>query len=66
LDTNNKMIMPFGKHKGEPMDEVPASYLDWLHGQSWIGDWPEVLKYIKDHKHSIREELGLNEEDVDL
>jgi hypothetical protein len=22
--------MPFGKHKGTPMQEVPASYLHWL------------------------------------
>ena len=22
--------MPFGKHKGEPMENVPASYLHWL------------------------------------
>ena len=23
-------LMPFGKHKGEPMQDVPASYLHWL------------------------------------
>jgi hypothetical protein len=28
--------MPFGKFKGQPMKEVPAAYLDWLHGQAWI------------------------------
>ena len=22
--------MPFGKYKGEPMQDVPASYLHWL------------------------------------
>jgi hypothetical protein len=22
--------MPFGKHKGTPMQDVPASYLHWL------------------------------------
>jgi uncharacterized protein (DUF3820 family) len=22
--------MPFGKHKGSPMQDVPASYLHWL------------------------------------
>ena len=21
--------MPFGKHKGKPVSEVPADYLDW-------------------------------------
>ena len=24
--------MPFGKHKGAPMQDVPAAYLDYLHG----------------------------------
>lgn len=27
LDTSQ---MPFGKHKGKPMQDVPASYLHWL------------------------------------
>jgi uncharacterized protein (DUF3820 family) len=22
--------IPFGRHKGKPLDTVPASYLDWL------------------------------------
>lgn len=25
--------MPFGKHKGEPMQDVPARYLSWLWNQ---------------------------------
>lgn len=25
--------MPFGKHRGVPIDEVPRSYLTWLQGQ---------------------------------
>lgn len=24
------MVMPFGKHKGEPMNKVPTPYLEWL------------------------------------
>ncbi len=23
-------LMPFGKHKGEPLQDVPASYFHWL------------------------------------
>lgn len=42
-------IMPFGKHKGKRMEDVPASYLLWL----WdSGVWQEPHKpihaYIKD------------------
>lgn len=25
-----KMLMPFGKHKGSPLDIIPKSYLEWL------------------------------------
>lgn len=24
-----KFAMPFGKHKGKPLEEVPLDYLDW-------------------------------------
>lgn len=42
-------IMPFGKHKGKRMEDVPASYLLWLWDN---GLWQEKEKplhgYIKD------------------
>lgn len=28
--TNGEMTMPFGKHKGQPLSEVPKSYVSWL------------------------------------
>lgn len=31
-------LMPFGKHKGEPMQDVPASYLLWFSRQDEISD----------------------------
>lgn len=30
--------MPFGKHKGVPMQDVPASYLHWLWVNGKSGD----------------------------
>jgi len=39
-------IMPFGKHKGEKMANVPASYLIWLYENDKAG-FGEVLTYIK-------------------
>ncbi|GEM_PF-3009424 len=39
--------MPFGKHKGAQMMDVPADYLDWLRGQDWIVKWPKVMNYIE-------------------
>lgn len=25
-------VMPFGKHEGKKLDDVPLSYIDWLSG----------------------------------
>lgn len=27
------MIMPFGKHKGEDISDIPRDYLDWVVGE---------------------------------
>jgi len=49
--------MPFGKHKGESMQDVPASYLHWL--------WTNGLKdekrnpaadYIRRNLSALKEE----------
>lgn len=40
------------------MDELPATYLDWLRGQEWINDWTLVEKYLEENKASIDSELG--------
>ncbi len=32
--------MPFGKHQGKPLSEIPSSYVRWLHGQGAF-DKPE-------------------------
>jgi len=49
--------MLFGKYKGRPMNTVPAKYLDWLHDQSWIVDWPLVKDYIERNRTVIDQEL---------
>ena len=50
-------LMPFGKHKGVAMRDVPAEYLDWLIGQDWINKWPRVEAYIMQNKKAIDLEL---------
>jgi len=30
--------MPFGKHKGSLIEDVPLSYLEWLLSQDWLKD----------------------------
>lgn len=27
------MLMPFGKYKGEPLEDLPTSYIEWLLGE---------------------------------
>lgn len=31
VEVDVNMLMPFGKHKGTPLKEMPRSYLEWLH-----------------------------------
>ncbi len=40
----SKYVLPFGKHKGKPLDEVPLLYLDWLVGQEVKGFLGMILK----------------------
>jgi hypothetical protein len=53
--------MPFGKHSGKLLDEIPASYFDWLRGE--LGEEklarrePEIHQYLKDHAQHIDQEL---------
>lgn len=50
--------MPFGKHKGELLSDVPASYLIWLSEQDWISDWPRLKNYIWNCQTDIEQETG--------
>ena len=33
------MKMPFGKHAGVELPDIPKQYLRWLRTQPWIGGW---------------------------
>ena len=35
LENHNTLIMPFGRHRGWPLDCIPTSYLAWLNRQPW-------------------------------
>ena len=49
--------MPFGKHKGQPMQEVPASYLHWLftNGKKEDKNCP-VADYIRRNLDALKKE----------
>lgn len=50
----DKDPMPFGKHKGTPLEDVPASYFHWLHMERC--DHPGIKKYIQDNLASLKAE----------
>ncbi len=58
---NDDSIMPFGKHKGEKLANVPASYLLWLNNE--MDEKPperreqiELKKYIESNLDVLRME----------
>ena len=45
-------IIPFGKNKGEPIEDVGTDYLEWLTEQEWF------LQKFKDGAEAIGKELA--------
>lgn len=52
IDTD---LMPFGKYKGTPMQDVPASYLEWLKNEGCSNSL--VANYIHNSWDAIEIEL---------
>ena len=59
LPTGNlseESLMPFGKHKGEKMSEVPVAYLHWLYTNTEKKPFNRgVFTWIKKNKASLEE-----------
>ena len=53
---NDEDLMPFGKHKGTPIGEVPASYLIWVLEQDWAEEWKAVYDYCLKHERQLLQE----------
>jgi uncharacterized protein (DUF3820 family) len=60
-------LMPFGKHSGTAMANVPASYLLWFWNQNkddfedgkfMVRDKYRVMTYIKDNLEDLRKEAS--------
>jgi len=47
ISTNPVLIrrMPFGKHKGMKMEEVPVDYLQWLSSRELDGDMEYTVRH---------------------
>lgn len=54
---NDTDPMPWGKYKGTPMANVPASYLLWLHENNKANDYP-VKKYIANNFEVLKKQAN--------
>lgn len=45
--------MPFGKHKGEDICDIPIDYLKWLEEQDWMNE-----RFRKDVQFEIERRTG--------
>ncbi len=48
--------MPFGKHRGTPMQDVPAAYLHWLYHQPGFDRSSPVGAYIANNRSALEME----------
>ena len=51
----DESIMPWGKHKGAKMIDVPASYLIFMYNEKKV--CPMVKEYIEDNLDVLNEEI---------
>lgn len=61
----DEKVMPWGKHKGQKLKELPASYLLWLYEQPWIKDWHGLYLYLKKHEDQLMLERQQDDDDRD-
>lgn len=53
------MIMSFGKHKGEYLEDIEVSYLKWLEGQDWLKpDLREAVQFEIERREGDVTSLG--------
>lgn len=66
MKLTDESLMPFGKHKGEKMANVPASYLLWLYDEYTMPNprfgfiHRDVLAYIEENLDVLKEEMKRN------
>jgi hypothetical protein len=55
-----RLIMPFGQHRGLDIEDVPDDYLYYISCQDWITKWPTVHAYIKKNINGIKKRAGVD------
>ena len=53
--------MPFGKHEGMELTDIPKPYLRWLRNQPWLGGWllQEINQVLGDRPVETETEVEL-------
>lgn len=59
MKMTDNSLMPYGKHKGQKMANVPPDYLIWLFENNKCT--PEVAKYIAENLDVIKAEINLKQ-----
>lgn len=54
----DESIMPFGKHKGKKMVDVPDDYLLWLLQEG--NTYGEMLEYLQDNEEVFKQTIAYN------
>ena len=57
MKMTDNSLMPYGKHKGQKMANVPPDYLIWLFENNKCT--PEVAKYIAKNLDVLKAEIEL-------
>jgi len=52
----DQTLMPWGKHKGSKLVDIPPAYLLWLFEQTWIKDYPGLHAYLKKNEDLLMSE----------
>lgn len=56
-------ILQFGKHKGKPLDEVPAGYLLWLADSDATKATLALCRYVRDHRGELEKTAAVEKEE---
>ena len=56
--TSGKYKIPFGRHKGEFIEDVPANYLLWLCDEGVVTT--EIKEYVDENRKVLEEEKERN------
>lgn len=52
---NKDSVIPFGRHRGKKLSDIPAHYFLWLYDQnSTTVDGREVCRYIRKNLKKLR------------